>query len=92
MRLLPLTDRPNCYRLSFRAAGTGVARLELHEAGDSTTIFRRDIRTVPSEGEAGESLEAVTLAQDGRTELTITADEPIGGRAWRLSAVSTRQA
>lgn len=92
VRLLPLTDRPNCYRLSFRAAGTGVARLELHEAGDSTTIFRRDIRTVPSEGDAGESLEAVTLAQDGRTELTITADEPIGGRAWRLSAVSTRQA
>lgn len=91
VRLLPLTDWPNCYRLSFRAAGTGVARLELHEAGDSTTIFRRDIRTVPSEGGAGDSLEAVTLAQDGRTELTITADEPIAGRAWRLSAVSARQ-
>ncbi len=86
VRLLSLTDRPNCYRLSFRSEGTGVVRLELHEAGDSSTILRRDVRVVAESG-AEESLEAVQLADGGRTELTITADEPMDGRAWRLSAV-----
>lgn len=87
VRLLPLPDRPNCYRLSFRSESTGLVRLELHEAGDSSTIVRRDVRAV-SENGAEEPLEKVQLADGGeRTELTITADEPMDGRAWRLSAV-----
>lgn len=86
VRLLPLPDRPNCYRLSFRSESTGVVRLELHEAGDSSTIVRRDVRAV-SENGTEEPLETVQLADGGRTELTITADEPMDGRAWRLSAV-----
>jgi len=87
VRLLPIAGRPNLYRLSFWAEGAGAVRLELHEAGDSSTIPRRDVRTVSRKGDVEDSLGTVALAEDGRTELTITADEPIDGRAWRLSAV-----
>lgn len=90
VRLLPIAGRPNLYRLSFWAEGAGAVRLELHEAGDSSTIPRRDVRTVSRKGDVEDSLGTVALAEDGRTELTITADEPIDGRAWRLSAVKAQ--
>ena len=88
VRLLHISGYENRYRLSFVAEGGGgdVVRLELQEAGDSSSIPRDDVRAVTDEGEEM-ALDAVRLKEGGRTELTITADEPIGGRAWRLTAV-----
>ena len=83
VRILSIPDHENCYRLSFRSDDTGVARLELEEAGDSTTIQRDDIRAVAD----NVSLDRVSLAEGQRTTVDITADTPIGDRAWRLRAV-----
>ena len=69
--------------LSFRSDSSGVVRLELEEAGDSTTIQRDDIRRIGADA----SLEGITLSQGTRTTVDITADAPIGQRAWRLRAV-----
>ena len=84
VRVLPIDDRDNHYRLSFRAEGDGVARLELHEAGDSSTVPRDDIRAVDDH----ESFERVHLHKGRRTEIIITAETPIGDRALRLRAVT----
>ena len=84
VRILPIKGRENCFRLSFMADGDGVARLVLAEAGDSSVVPRNDVRVL---GE-GTSLDRVPLAKGQRTVLEITADGPIEGRAWRLSAVA----
>ena len=84
VRILSIPGQENCYRLSFRSDGSGVARLELEEAGDSTTIQRRDIRTVADDA----SLDEVLLSEGQRITVDITGDIPIGERAWRLRAVA----
>ena len=84
VRILSIPDQENCYRLSFRSDGSAVARLELEEAGDSTTIQRDDIRAVAD----NVSLDRVSLSEGQRTTVDITADTPIGQRAWRLRAVA----
>ena len=84
VRLLSIPGQENCYRLSFRSDGSGVARLELEEAGDSTTIQRGDIRAVAD----NVSLDHVPLSVGEKTTVDITADGPIGERAWRLRAVT----
>ena len=84
VRLLPIDGQDNRYRLSFRADEDGVARLELQEAGDSSTVPRDDIRAV----DGHESFERVHLHKGRRTEIIITAETPIGDRALRLRAVS----
>ena len=85
VRILSIPGQENCYRLSFRSDGSGVARLELEEAGDSTTIQRGDIRAVAHDV----SFDNVSLSAGERTTIDITADAPIGERAWRLRAVAT---
>ena len=83
VRILSIPDRENCYQLSFRPGSGGVARLELEEAGDSTTIQREDVRAVAD----GVSLDRVPLSEGQITTVVITADAAIGERAWRLRAV-----
>ena len=84
VRILPVQGKDNCYRLSFRAGESGLAQLELEEAGDSTTIQRGDIRATDDDV----SLERVLLSKNQRTSVEITADAPIGERAWRLRAAA----
>ena len=84
VRILSIAGQENCYQLSFRSGGEGVVRLELEEAGDSTTIRRGDIRAVAE----GVSLDRVSLHEGRRATVDITADAPIGQRAWRLRAVA----
>ena len=83
VRILSIQHQENTYQLSFRAGGSGLARLELEEAGDSTTIQRGDIRAIDD----GTSLDGVSVSEGQRTTVNITADAPIGERAWRLRAV-----
>ena len=83
VRILSIPGQENCYRLSFRSDGSGVARLELDEAGDSTTIQRGDIRAVAD----NVSLDHMLLSAGEKTTVDITADSPIGERAWRLRAM-----
>ena len=84
VRILSIPGTENCYQLSFRPDNSGLARLELQEAGDSTTIKRDDIRAVAD----NLSLDQVSLSEGRRTTVDITADSPIGERAWRLRAVA----
>jgi hypothetical protein len=82
VRILAVQGRENCYQVSFRANGNGVARLDLDEAGDSSAIPRDDVRPISE----NVSLDRFPLVNGERTQFEITADAPIGGRAWRLSA------
>ena len=84
VRILSIEGRQNCYQVSFRSDGDGVVRLELAEAGDSSAIPRGDVRALSDDI----SLENVRLSAGIRTVVDITADAPIGDRAWRLSAVA----
>lgn len=84
VRILSIPGRENCYSLSFRSDAEGTVRLLLEEAGDSSAVKRMDVRAVAD----GESLESIQLAKGERTVVEVTADAPIGGRAWRLSAVA----
>ena len=83
VRILAIPGKENCYQLSFRSGSSVLARLELEEAGDSTTIKRDDIRPVSDDF----SLDQVSLSEGQRTTVDITADSPLGERAWRLRAV-----
>ena len=84
VRILPIIGRENCFRLSFMADAEGVVRLALEEAGDSAAAPRDDVRAVAE----GASLDRVPVNKGERNVVEITADEPIGGRAWRLSAAA----
>lgn len=84
VRLLPIEGNENCYRLSFRADSDEIVRLELEEAGDSSATKRDDVRSIADDL----PLERIQLTKEQRIEVEITSDTPIGGRAWRLSAVA----
>jgi hypothetical protein len=86
VRILSIEGRDNCYRLSFRANGSGVVKLNFEEAGDSSAIRREDVRSLTD----NVSLDHFAIVDGERTGLEITADSPIGGRAWRLSAVEAK--
>ena len=87
VRLLPIQGSENRYQLRFRARDNGFANLKLEEAGDSTSIPRDDVRAVSD----GESLEEVELVEGQYCNIEITADLPIEGRAWRLSATEVNK-
>lgn len=87
VRILPITGRENCYRLSFLADGDGLACLTLEEAGDSSAIPRKDVRAVDKKM----SLDRVHLTKHQRTVVEITVDGPIDDRAWRLSATAVSE-
>lgn len=82
VRIVPVDERRNRYRLSFSAEGEGAVRLTLEEAGDSSVVPRHDVRCATE----GFSLNHIPVSRGRRTNVEITADAPIGGRAWRLSA------
>lgn len=84
VRILPVSERENRYELSFRADAEGPVQLVLEEAGDSTAMHRKDVRAIGD----GLSLERVVVKKGERTTIEITADAPIGDRAWRLSATA----
>ena len=84
VRILPVSERENRYELSFRADADGSIRLVLEEAGDSSAMHREDVRSIRN----GISLERVPVRRGERTTLEITADTPIGNRAWRLTATA----
>lgn len=86
VRILPVNEDQNRYKLSFHSESVGTVRLALEEAGDSTAIRRDDVRAVSDD----DSLNCVQLIKGGRTIVEVTADAPIGGRSWRLSAVATK--
>lgn len=85
VRMLAIEGRENSYRVSFRADGSGVSRIDLEEAGDSSAMRRDDIRAV----DENVNLDHFRLVEGERAELEITADSPIGGRSWRLTAVDS---
>ena len=84
VRILSIPGQENRYSLSFRSDAEGVVRLLLEEAGDSSAVRRTDVRAAAD----GESLESIQLTKGKRTVVEVTADAPISGRAWRLSAVA----
>ena len=87
VRILPVSGQENCYQLSFVAGGEGVARLALEEAGDSSAMPRDDVRAVAQQI----SLDCLPIVKGKRTVVEITADGPIDGRAWRLTATEVQE-
>ena len=86
VRVLAVNEGENKYLLSFLPRESGTARLQLSEAGDSSAIQRDDVCVATS----GELLEGIDLKLVGGqlTEVEITANAPIGGRSWRLTAIA----
>ena len=86
VRLVPMFDDQNRYRVSFLADSGGRVRLELGEAGDSTTMERKDLQAFGIDGKPLD-LDGVELTAGERTAIEITGTNPIGGRAWRVRAI-----
>ena len=86
VRLVPITGRTGRYRVSFTALSGGIADVELMEAGDSILSRRNDVRAYAPDGSTL-SLEGLDLKPHKRVEFEITADDPIGDRAWVVAAV-----
>lgn len=84
VRVLPVRESENRYRLSFRARRSGTCRLEVEEAGDSSTNALEDVRTADGEPLADVKLK---LTADKRTSLEIMSESPIRDRAIRVAAV-----
>ena len=82
VRVIPVSGEDNRYRLSFRSHRSGVARIEIDEAGDSSTNPVEDVRAAD-----GNSLARVALMAGKRISLEIVADNPIRDRALRVEAV-----
>ena len=84
-RLAPIVGGTNRYRVGFTPEATGTASIALVEAGDSAFVKRGDVVAFALNGSPLQ-LEAVALEEGQRMEFEITATEPIGGRAWLVSA------
>ena len=87
VRLLPVDGPSNQFRLSFAPARSGTARLTLAEAGDSFSTPSSGVRAT----DPNVSLERIPVVQGQRTEVIITANESLGGRAWIISATETEE-
>lgn len=83
VRVLPV-EGENRYCLSFRPRRSGRCRLEVEEAGDSSTDTLEDVRTADGEPLANVS---VALMAGERASLEILSPSPIHDRAIRVVAV-----
>ena len=83
VRVLPV-EGENRYCLSFRPHRSGRCRLEVEEAGDSSTDTLEDVRTADGEPLANVS---VALMAGERASLEILSPSPIHDRAIRVVAV-----
>ena len=86
VRILPVQGSDNRYRVSFRSGKTGTVRLEIEEAGDSSTIPLQDVHAVD-----GSTLERIDLVSGERTVVEVIADNPIRDRALHVVAVEVEQ-
>ena len=86
VRLVAVAGRTGRYRVSFTALHGGATDVELMEAGDSILSRRYDVRAYAPDGN-DLSLEGLDLQPHKRVEFEITADDPIGDRAWVVAAV-----
>ena len=87
LRFIPIRGADNTYSVSFTPRVTGVATLKFSEAGDSIAIERHDLHVVDDHGRPL-ALNSLGLSAGRRVTLHVTSDRPIGGRAWRLTAVN----
>ena len=83
VRVLPV-EGENRYCLSFRPHRSGRCRLEVEEAGDSSTDTLEDVRTADGEPLANVS---VALMAGERASLEILSPSPIHDRAIRVVAI-----
>ena len=86
VRLVPVPGADNRYLVGFTPCSSGVARIELEEAGDSTGIQRADLQAF-TDDRTPLQLDQLVLTAGQRILFEITGTEPIGGRAWRVHAV-----
>lgn len=81
VRVLPIPGSGNRYHLTFKSHRTGVARIEIEEAGDSNTSPLEDVHAA----DGGADTRILTAGE--RASLEIVADKPIRDRALRVEAV-----
>ena len=84
-RMTQMPGHANRYKVSFTPRADGRASIDLMEAGDSQLVARDDLRIV---GQDGSLIPTTTmeLTAGQRVEFEITAEQPIGERAWLVRA------
>lgn len=78
VRVIPIPGNDNHYHLNFTPHRTGIARIEIKEAGDSSTNPAEDVRV--AEG-------SMPLTAGKRIAVKIATDKPIRDRALHIEAV-----
>ena len=82
VRVIPIPGSDNRYHLNFTPHRTGIARIEIKEAGDSSTNPAEDVRVAEGSAPAKKPLTA-----GERISVEIVADKPIRDRALHVEAV-----
>ena len=86
VRLIAFGAPANKARVSFLPQeDAAAATIVLAEAGDSAMAQRTDARVLDADGRV---VEEVELKKGERASFEIEADEPLGGRAWLITATA----
>ena len=83
VRILPLDDRCEL-EVSFDCTESGVAHLQVDEAGDTSAIPHADLIALDERGELID-LQRVKVEAGRRFHARIRSTEPIDDRAWRVA-------
>ena len=81
VRLIPLNDTGNHYRLSFNGHSENMCQIAIEEAGDSSFSRIDEIEAV-----GGLPLDKVPLEEGGRVTIDIVSNTPLHDRAIRVVA------
>lgn len=88
VRILPVEEGANRYRILFRSDRSCRVRLTFEEAGDSIMVRRTDIVAT----DPAISLDDWQVVRGQKCEVEVTATgAPMGDRAWRVSAVLAQE-
>lgn len=81
VRLIPLNDTGNHYRLSFKGHSENMCQIAIEEAGDSSFSRIDEIEAV-----GGLPLDKVPIEEGGRVTIDIVSNTPLHNRAIRVVA------
>lgn len=85
VRVLPVEGYEDRCRVSFTPSASGLVRLHIEEAGDSTALKRPDLKVFVSNVE--QQISNFPVIADERVTLEIRGIEPLRDRAWRVVAL-----
>ena len=83
VRVLPLKDAREL-DLSFECSESGIAQLQVDEAGDTSAIPHKDLAALDENGEPID-LQHLEVKAGHRLRIRVRSTEPIDDRAWRVA-------